>query len=331
MPSSAGMPTVVGSMSIARVEPLTTARALRGPFDYRLPPRLRDVGVGAVLRVPFGPRRILGIVVELAESSEIAPDRLAEPLEALEAGATPELVRLGLWVAAEYCSTPSRGLSLVLPPGTGPGGRRGRSKHELRARITAEGLSALGGGERLGVRQRSALELLAAAERSGPELAAAAGADRAALRRLEERGLIETFSSQVRRRPRETEVGAPAAAFDLTPEQREAGAAIEAALDGDAGASRELLIHGVTGSGKTEVYLGAVEHALAQGRGSIVLVPEIGLTPQAVARFRERLGDRIAVLHSGLSAGQRYDEWMRLRRGEAAVCVGPRSAVFAPV
>ena len=97
------------------------------------------------------------------------------------------------------------------------------------------------------------------------------------------------------------------------------------------GGRSELLLHGVTGSGKTEVYLAAAEAALARGRGAIVLVPEIGLTPQAVARFRARLGDRVAVLHSALGAGERYDEWRRLRRGEADVCVGPRSAVFAPV
>ena len=106
-------------MSIAKVEPLTTARALRGPFDYRLPERLADVAVGSVLLVPFGRRRVLGVVVELAERSSLPPERLAEPIAALEAGAPPELVRLGLWVAREYCSTPARGLELVLPPGTG--------------------------------------------------------------------------------------------------------------------------------------------------------------------------------------------------------------------
>ncbi|MGC1853736.1 MAG: primosomal protein N', partial [Solirubrobacterales bacterium] len=100
---------------------------------------------------------------------------------------------------------------------------------------------------------------------------------------------------------------------------------------GGADGSRKLLLHGVTGSGKTEVYLAAVEAAISRGRGAIVLVPEIGLTPQTVARFRARLGDRFAVLHSALSPGERYDEWRRLRSGEASVCVGPRSAVFAPV
>ncbi len=320
-------------MTILKVEPLTTARALRGPFDYRRPEDMEDVEVGSVVRVPFGPRRLLGVVVELAEASELPPERLAEPIEALEAGAPPELVRLGLWVGREYCSTPARGLQLVLPPGTGTGagGRAVRSKRELRAEILPAGEAALSGGERLGVKQRAVLEALRTGEMSGPELASAVGSDRQILRRLEQRGLIATRSSVLRRAPGQPAMNAPAERPQLLPEQAEAVAAIVAAIDGEAGAPREQLLHGVTGSGKTEVYLAAVEAALERGRGAIVLVPEIGLAPQAVARFRARLGDRFAVLHSALSAGERYDEWMRLRRGEASVCVGPRSAVFAPV
>jgi primosomal protein N' (replication factor Y) len=320
-------------VTILRVEPLTTARALRGPFDYRRPEAMADVDVGSVVRVPFGPRRLLGVVVELAEVSELPPERLAEPIEALEAGATPELVRLGLWVAREYCSTPSRGLQLVLPPGTGTGsgGRTTRAKTELRAEILPAGEAALGGGERLGAKQRAALEALRAGEMSAGELATAVGADRQTLRRLEQRGLVATRSASLRRAPAESGLTGAAARPTLLPEQQEAVAGMVGALDGEAGAPRRLLLHGVTGSGKTEVYLAAVEAALERGKGAIVLVPEIGLAPQAVARFRARLGDRFAVLHSALSAGQRYDEWRRLRSGEASVCVGPRSAVFAPV
>jgi primosomal protein N' (replication factor Y) len=318
-------------MAILRVEPLTTARALRGPFDYLRPAAMEGIEVGSVVRVPFGPRKLLGVVVELAEASELPPERLAEPIEALESGAPPELVRLGLWVAREYCSTPSRGLRLVLPPGTGSGGRGVRSKVELRARLLTAGEEALSGGGRLGVKQRAVLEALRAGEMSGPELAAAVGSDRQTLRRLEQRGLIETRSSRLRRAPAGSSLAAAAEAPDLLPEQRRAVEAIVAALDGEQQSERGLLLHGVTGSGKTEVYLAAVEAALARGRGAIVLVPEIGLAPQAVARFRARLGDRFAVLHSALSAGERYDEWRRLRSGEASVCVGPRSAVFAPV
>jgi len=320
-------------MAILRVEPLTTARALRGPFDYRRPETMEDLGVGSVVRVPFGPRRLLGVVVEVAEASELPPERLAEPLEALEAGATPELVRLGLWVAREYCSTPSRGLQLVLPPGTGTGSaaRTTRAKTELRAAILPAGEAALDGGERLGPKQRAALEALRAGEMSAGELATAAGSDRGTLRRLEGRGLVATRSATVRRIPGEPGLSGTAERPELLPEQADAVAALVEALDGEAAAPRQLLLHGVTGSGKTEVYLAAVEAALERGRGAIVLVPEIGLAPQAVARFRARLGDRFAVLHSALSAGQRYDEWRRLRSGEASVCVGPRSAVFAPV
>jgi primosomal protein N' (replication factor Y) (superfamily II helicase) len=318
-------------MAIAKVEPLTTARALRGPFDYRLPAEMADLEVGSVVRVPFGRQRTLGVVVALAESSELPPERLAEPLEALEAGVPADLVRLGLWVTAEYCSTPSRGLQLVLPPGTGAGGQRVRARTELRAEISASGEEALASGGRLGAKQRAVLEALRGGEMSAGELATAVGGDRQVLRRLEGRGLISTRSSPVRRSSGGAELGAAVGRPRLLAEQELAIAEIVAALDGEAGTPRSLLLHGVTGSGKTEVYLAAVEAALERGRGAIVLVPEIGLAPQTVARFRARLGDRFAVLHSALSPGERYDEWQRLRSGEASVCVGPRSAVFAPV
>src|SRR5205823_9727721 len=94
---------------------------------------------------------------------------------------------------------------------------------------------------------------------------------------------------------------------------------------------KELLLHGVTSSGKTEVYLRAVEATLAAGRSAIVLVPEIALTPQTVERFEARFGNTVAVTHSGQRPARRHDEWSRLRTGEARVCVGPRSAVFAPL
>jgi primosomal protein N' (replication factor Y) len=320
-------------MSIAKVEPLTTARALRGPFDYLLPERLEDVGVGTVLVVPFGRRRVLGVVVGLADHSALPPERLAEPIEALAAGAPAELVRLGLWVAREYCSTPARGLELVLPPGTATARGQLRARRETMvapaARVAAEDGSAAG----LGPRQRRALELLGAA--SEPLRAAdlaAAGIGRDALRRLERRGLVELSEREVGRRPPAAPIGAPPARVRLDPAQRAAVSRIVSALDGErAPQGAELLLHGVTGSGKTEVYLAAAEAALERGRAAIVLVPEIAMTPQALARFSARFGDRVALLHSRLRAGERRDEWHRLRSGEARICVGPRSAVFAPV
>ena len=317
-------------MPVARVEPLTTARSLRGPFDYLIPDGFDPVGVGTVLEVPFGGRRITAVVTEMAETSELPLERLATPVRVLGDGTPPELIELGLWVAREYCSTPARGLGLVLPPGTGVGGRRVREKSQTEVELTGEGAGAIESGVRLGSRQRAVIELLSGGPRTTVDLSRHAGADSATVRRLVERGLVETRKVTVRRRPGEDgPIGGTGAIPELNPAQSAAVRQITSAMD--RGEGGEFLLAGVTGSGKTEVYLASVEFALASNRTAIVLVPEIGLTPQAVGRFRARLGDEVAVLHSGLTEGQRHDEWQRLRSGEARVCVGPRSAVFAPL
>jgi primosomal protein N' (replication factor Y) (superfamily II helicase) len=282
---------------IARVEPLTTTRRLSGPFDYLLPPE--PVAVGSVVRVPFGRQALDGVVVALAEEAAVPEEKLVRATAVRDLAVPEDLVDLALWMAAEYCSTPARALALVLPP-------RGRERTELWAERAASP-----DGQRLTDNQRALLERL-----PGP-----AGADLAALRRLEARGLVTIAPRSRRRAPRTN----PAAdrAVELTPEQ---AAALDAVGAGDA-----HLLHGVTGSGKTEVYLRAAAEALARGRGVIVLVPEIALTPQTVARFQARFGDTVALLHSALGEGERHDEWRRLRSGEARIAVGPRSAVFAPV
>src|SRR4051794_31284387 len=305
------------------------------------------IGVGSVLMVPFARRQVLGVVVELADRSDLPPERLATPLRALEADVPPELVRLGLWVGEEYCSTPARGLALVLPPGTGTGAKqRARPRITLTASITDEGRKALAvpqnpglsdrqtgdASPRLGIAQRRVLEALSGAPLAAADACRAAGCSHDTLNRLAARGLIALDQVRVRRSPGVESIGGAGrdAGAGLTAAQTAAVARITAALDADGG-DRRLLLHGVTGSGKTEVYLRAVAEALARGRSAIVLVPEIALTPQTVTRFRQRFGDQVAVLHSSLSLGERYDEWDRLRRGEARVCVGPRSAVFAPL
>jgi primosomal protein N' (replication factor Y) len=285
---------------IAQVEPLTTARALRGPFDYVRPD---GVGIGSVLVVPFGRRDVVGVVTGVAEESA---HEVVAPRRVLDAELPADLVDLALWMAAEYCSTPARALSMLLPPkGT-------RAKTAL----WAQPARSPEAGERLSDRQG---ELLASLPRF-------AGRDLPALRRLEGRKLVEIESRVIRRAPEHISVGARRPRPELTSAQRDALAAIRGAAPGEG-----LLLHGVTGSGKTEVYLQAAAETLGRGRTVIVLVPEIALTPQIVGRFAERFGDTVAVLHSRLSAGERHDEWTRLRRGEARVCVGPRSAVFAPL
>jgi primosomal protein N' (replication factor Y) len=317
---------------IAKVEPLTPARALRGPFDYRLDGALAGAGVGSMLVVPFGRRRLLGVVVDLAEESELPPERLAEPLAMLEADVPQALVALGLWVAREYVSTPARGLALVLPPGTGTGAARPLvPRRSLRASLTPAGEAALAGAGRLGARQRAALIELGGGSLGAAELGRRAGGDHSTLRSLERRGLVRLENAlEPPRRPRLHGVGARSAAAEPTTDQAAALAAIEGRLKAGAGPGGPFVLHGVTGSGKTEVYLRAVAASLERGRSAIVLVPEIALTPQTASRFVERFGDAVAVMHSQLSQRERYDEWWRMRRGEARVCVGPRSAVFAP-
>ena len=163
---------------IAKVEPLTPARALRGPFDYLLTGALENVGVGSMLVVPFGNRRLLGVVVELAQESEIESERLTQPIAALEADVPETLVGLGLWVAREYVSTPARGLALVLPPGTGTGsGRPLIPRRSLRAALTDDGREALESTARLGHRQRAALDTLAGGPAAVTAVARRAGAD----------------------------------------------------------------------------------------------------------------------------------------------------------
>jgi primosomal protein N' (replication factor Y) len=312
--------------AIARVDPLTSARAPRGPFDYALPERLRaSVRVGSLLVVPFGRQELLGVVVELCEESALERERLREPSRAVDGDVPADLVELAGWIAAEYCSTRARALSLVLGPGAG---ERVRSLVRLFASLTDAGAAALAGGARLTPSQRAVLELL---ERAGPTPASsAAGIGHAGLRRLAARGLLELSPAAVRRAPAHVAVGRVGVrGVALNADQRAAVAAVGAAIDGRR--YERLLLFGVTGSGKTEVYLQAAAAALAQGRGVLVLVPEIGLTPQTIARFVARFGETVAVLHSRLSAGERQDEWLRLRGGEARICVGPRSAVFAPI
>ena len=294
---------------VAKVEPITTARALRGPFDYLRPD---GVGIGSVLVVPFGHRDVVGVVVDVAESSGLPDERLIAPRRVFDHDLPPDLVELALWMAEEYCSTPARALALVSPT---PGAR-------AKLAWWAELAPAPPPQGRPPTERQQAL--LAGLPR-------AAGGDLPALRRLEHRGLVTLTRRPTRRHVQHESVGARRAQPQLTADQTLALAEIETAMAQPDGAPRPLLLHGVTGSGKTEVYLRAAATALEQDRGVIVLVPEIALTPQIVSRFVDRFGDTVAVLHSKLAAGERHDEWSRLRDGSARVCVGPRSAVFAPI
>lgn len=179
-------------------------------------------------------------------------------------------------------------------------------------------------------RQRQVLEWLAAEARPAlsSEVTAATGCSAATLRSMEKRGLIDRFSQRSARR-HTWALPTSNTRFELTDEQQTAVTAITAATTD--GGYAPFLLHGVTGSGKTEVYLRCLEQVMAAGRGGIVLVPEIGLTPAASGAIEQRFGRAAAILHSAQSDGDRWREWLRVREGEARIVVGPRSALFAPM
>ena len=292
-----------GPGAVACVHPLVTARAVDHAFDYALPEGLREpVHRGSLVEVELGPRTVRGVVTAVES-------RAVEGLKPVLGivGEVPEpLLALAEWVASTYASTLPRAVSLVIPPPAGV-----READPWVRFVTMEGATR---------RQAEVLAQVGLAPLPLSDLVAAAGTTRDTVRRMATRGLVALDP-------------APAAVADdvqvtLTPEQERAVAACAEALAGGGG---DLLVHGVTGSGKTEVYLRSIDHALQRGRGAIVLVPEIALTPQTAARFIARFGPTVAVLHSGISPTRRGNEHARIAAGEARVVVGARSAVFAAV
>jgi primosomal protein N' (replication factor Y) len=321
------------------VHPLVEARALDRTLDYAVPDALDDAVVpGALVACPLGPRRVLGVVVSRGRATH--EGRLAPLAGVVEAPPVPPpLLDLALWMARYYAAPAALCLRLVLPPGAEGALRRRPDgtwallppRSAAAPRLVARSAGDAASGT---ARQRA---IAAALAEAGGELPAAELCRRASttlptLRRMADAGLLALTSEA----PERTGLDwfgsgpppAPAAAPVLTDEQ----AAAVALIEGDLAAGRGArLLRGVTGSGKTEVYLRAIAAARALGRTSLVLVPEIALTPQLLDRLRARLGDRVAVWHSGLAPGERVAEDRRIRSGEADVVLGARSAVFAPL
>jgi primosomal protein N' (replication factor Y) len=354
----------------------------QAPFTYRMPAGIPVPARGVRVQVPFGSRRMIGVVV--GEGTEAEGRSLKEVAQVIDESplVEPALLDLAAWMADHYLAPPGECYRLVLPPagvrasravvrlvkpGEGPddpvlrqlqdgplrlsalGKRLGRDPQGTVLRLRRAGLveveqaiDAPGFREvRVAVlveppvtprgrAQKDVLERLRAAGgrarvadlvRDRPSLRGAVDrlAEKSALRLVDERDVREPGGLPVR----EAEAVVP------TPDQEAALSPLVAAVDG--GVFRPFLLHGVTGSGKTEVYFRAVEAALARGRGAIVLVPEIGLTPMLLRAARSRFGATVSVLHSELSAGERHDQWWRIREGDARVVVGARSAVFAPL
>lgn len=344
-----GSVSAAGEGSIAAVVLDVAGREIDRPFDYLIPPELEAAVVpGGRVRVPFGSRRVEGWVLQRKVEAEVARDRL-RPVAGVVEECDPlraEDLAIAGWLVQRYLCGWREALALFAPAGLVRGtvrrgvGPRLRRHYRLAPGVTEA--AAVASPKRLspsaGESLRRAVALLAA-QPEGVTRAAlkAGGVSDGTLRRLMAQGLVLAFDREVERKPFPVDEGVwtglgtktAGGGLQLTPGQEQALRAIRE--EAESAHPRPVLLHGVTGSGKTEVYLRAAAETLAQGRSAIVLVPEIALTPQSAARFRERFGRRVAILHSRLSAGERGDEWRRLAAGEATIALGARSAVFAPV
>lgn len=302
--------------------------AVRGPvqrcFHYRIPGRLRHLAqVGARCAAMFSGRRVTGYIVGLPKETELSDRRLKALDDILdkEPVFNEEMLSLCQWIARYYAASLGDVLETALPKSVV---REWKRKDDLRAETVLRRDPEVEEGK-LGPASRKVLEALVTRPEglSVEEILSATGVARGTLRRLVKSGKLV-------RAERRVELGAELEAkLTLTEEQEAAVASIKE--DVDARRFAVTLLLGVTGSGKTEVYLQVIDHCLELGRSAIVLVPEIALTPQTTRRFRARFGEKIAVLHSRLSDRERWAAWHRVKDGEARVVIGPRSALFAPI
>ena len=311
-------------------------------FTYKVPPEWQEqIALGCRVAVPFGARKLVGVVTALPDAPR-TKHKLKSLIEVLDSEAAPaltaDLLRLSRWVGEYYAAPIGEVVRSMLP-------LHGEFTLSEKASLTVAGterLAYLKAEEKLSARDESEYELLSSFTRrkervlSGLVRSLDDGARRIAAAR--KAGWLELDRSVRRRRSRDAASGSSElltsewvgnAELQLNPEQQ---AALDQVCQGIAsGKFSTLLLHGVTGSGKTEVYARAIEHCLEAGKSAILLVPEIALTPAVAEQFAARFSGKVAVLHSGMTQKERSAEWWRIRRGEATVAIGTRSAVFAPV
>jgi primosomal protein N' (replication factor Y) len=310
-------------------------RAIHRELDYAIPDSLTGrIGIGSRVRVPFREKSALATVVALPEQTDAKGIR---PIEAIIGEApvlSEQLLELGRWIATYYCCPIETVMRSMLPQVIR------RAEVGWKKQLFVQPARQIDNGEleklrKRAPRQAELLETISKLERPirAAELLRQTSLDNQTLRALVKRGLAELREQAVVRDPHADEQFIATSNLVLNEEQTRALNEITQALDAPENA-RPILLHGVTGSGKTEIYLQAIRATLDRGRTAIVLVPEISLTPQTVERFKSRftdVPDAVAVLHSHLSEGERHDEWHKIHSGRAHIVIGARSAVFAPL
>lgn len=307
------------------------------PYDYLIPEELlRSAVPGMRVMVPFGRgnRSSEGVILAVADASELEKlkciTRLLDDAPVL----SPAQIKLALFMRDHFYCTVFDAVKAMLPTGlwfTENGKRKVNDKLVEMARLSIgpEDAAQIAESKRpRSPQQANLLDLLCSFEAlPSLELLQFAGSSRATLKALCKAGLVELYKREVYRRPKiAAEQGQPLPV--LNAQQQTAFEGISGLAQADKAAA--ALLFGVTGSGKTSVYIHLIHQQLERGRAAILLVPEIALTPQMLQTFSSHFGDEIAVLHSSLSSGERYDEWKRIKAGKAHVVIGTRSAIFAP-
>lgn len=300
------------------------------PFTYRIPEGM-NLEPGQRAAVPFGHTIKEGIVLSLMKECEPGIKRIRDVIQPLEdyAAIPPELMALARQMALDIHCPLAETLRLMLPSQMRGGRVHVKTQRMASLKITPSEANEVAESEKRSPKRAALLRLLAdGSAHSLKDLSEQIRDPLTALKKLADDGLVEIYEVESMRTPAGAFAQPKEEDFPLTNGQQEALDEILPSLTGSGG---RFLLHGVTGSGKTEVFLAAVRRTLSIGKSAIILVPEIALTPQMVSWFRGRFGAVAAVIHSRLSPGERFDEWRRIRRGDARVVIGARSAVFSPV
>ena len=316
---------------IAEVIIDSRAKKLNRKFDYKIPEKLEDIiTIGSRVLVPFANFKTLeqGYVIKIKQNTEFEVKEIA----GLEENLSEEKIKLARWMARKYFCNVSECIKLMLTPGT-------KSKDiEKRLQDKKINFVYMGVSENdidinslRGEKQKKAIEFIM--KNQGltiPEIMNFSGVSRETINSLVKKGYIEIKQEKVNRNPLSLKKSNENKKLKLTEEQELAIEKVENSIEEKK--FKEFLLYGVTGSGKTEVYMQLIEKVIKNGKSAILLVPEISLTPQMLDRFIGRFGkDKIAVLHSKLSIGERHDEWIRIKEEKSKIVIGARSAIFAPV